>query len=160
MLAPLQSLIGSNTHSRFNSRSGSIIPSQSNSRLGSRRGSMMPEQAGLLGRNSSVFGGLGQQPPKNSLMPSTNSSRKQSMMMPEMGDVSALGSNTVNFHINRSISELDTQVNQTTCLGDTDCWIQQVTAPTLVVTCWIQQSVCILPSTCTGGRSPPCPTRM
>ena len=67
---------------------------------------------------------------------------------------------TDDFLINWSISELNTQVNPTTCLGDTDCWIQQVTAPTLVVTCWIQQSVCILPSTCTGGRSPPCPTRM
>ena len=67
---------------------------------------------------------------------------------------------TMNFRINWSISELNTQVNPTTCLGDTDCWIQQVTTPTLVVTCWNQQSVCILPSTCTGGRSPPCPTRM
>ena len=26
-------------------------------------------------------------------------------------------------------------------MGDTDSWIQQVTAPTLVVACWIQQSV-------------------
>ena len=50
-------------------------------------------------------------------------------------------------------SELNRQLNPTTCLGDADCWIQQVTAPTLVVTCWIQQSTCILPSTCTGGRS-------
>ena len=44
---------------------------------------------------------------------------------------------TDDFHINWSISELNAQVNPTTCLGDTDCWIQQVTAPTLVVTCWI-----------------------
>ena len=67
---------------------------------------------------------------------------------------------TMTFLINLSTSELNTQVNPTTCLGDTDCWIQQVTAPTLVVTCWIQQCTCILPSTCTGGRSSPCPTRM
>ena len=40
-------------------------------------------------------------------------------------------------------------------MGDTGCWIQQFTAPTLVVACWIQQPTCILPSTCTGGRSPP-----
>ena len=60
---------------------------------------------------------------------------------------------TVNFRINWSISESDTQVNPTTCLGDTDCWIQQVTAPTLVVTCWIQQSVCISPSTCREGEA-------
>ena len=46
-------------------------------------------------------------------------------------------------------------MNPTTCLGDTCCWIQQVTPPTLVVTCWIQQPKCILPSTFTGGRSPP-----
>ena len=62
---------------------------------------------------------------------------------------------TDDFLINWSISELNTQVNPTTCLGDTDCWIQQVTAPTLVVTCWIQQSVCILHSSRTGGASPP-----
>ena len=48
---------------------------------------------------------------------------------------------TMNFLINWSISELNTQVNPTTYLGDTDCWIQQFTTPTLVVTCWIQQSV-------------------
>ena len=46
-------------------------------------------------------------------------------------------------------------MNPTTCLGDTDCCIQQVTAPTLGVTCWIQQSVCILHSSRTGGASPP-----
>ena len=40
-------------------------------------------------------------------------------------------------------SELNTQVNLTTCLGDTGCWIQQVTAPTLVVTCWIHLCTCI-----------------
>ena len=45
---------------------------------------------------------------------------------------------TDDFLIHWSISERNTQVNPTTCLGDTDCWIQQVTAPTLVVTCWIQ----------------------
>ena len=61
----------------------------------------------------------------------------------------------MNFRINWSISELNTQVNPTTCWGDTDCWFQQVTTPTLAVTCWNQQSVCILPSTCTGGQSPP-----
>ena len=66
---------------------------------------------------------------------------------------------TMNFLINLPTSELNTQVNQTTCLGDTDCWIQQVTAPTLVVTCWIQQSVCILHSSRTGGASPPCTSR-
>ena len=54
------------------------------------------------------------------------------------------------FCINWSTSELNTQVNPTTCLGDTGCWIQQVTAPTLVVTCWIHQCASILPSTCTG----------
>ena len=35
--------------------------------------------------------------------------------------------------INWSTSELNRQLNPTTCLGDTDCWIQQVTAPTLVL---------------------------
>ena len=45
---------------------------------------------------------------------------------------------TMNFRINWSISKLNTQVNPTTCLGDRDCWIQQVTTPTLVVTCWNQ----------------------
>ena len=66
---------------------------------------------------------------------------------------------TMNFHINWSTSEFNTQVNPTTCLGDTDCWVQQVTAPTLVVTCWIQQSACILQSSRTGGVSPPCTSR-
>ena len=61
----------------------------------------------------------------------------------------------LNFRVNWSTSELNTQVNPTTSLGDTDCWIQQVTAPTLVVTCWIQQGVCILPSTCTARGKPP-----
>ena len=61
----------------------------------------------------------------------------------------------MNFLINWSISEFNTQVNPTTCLGDTGRWIQQVTAPTLVLTCWNQQSVCIVPSTCTGARRPP-----
>ena len=44
---------------------------------------------------------------------------------------------TVNFLINWSISELNTLVHPTTCLSDTDCWIQQFTAPTMVVTRWI-----------------------
>ena len=66
---------------------------------------------------------------------------------------------TDDFLINWSISESNTQVNPTTCLGDRYCWIQQVTAPTLVVTCWIQQSVCILHSSRTGGASPPCTSR-
>ena len=61
----------------------------------------------------------------------------------------------MNFLINWSTSELNTQVNPTTCLGDTGCWIQQVTAPTLVVTCWIHQCASILPSTCTWGAKPP-----
>ena len=61
--------------------------------------------------------------------------------------------------INWSTSELNGQLNPTTCLGDTDCWIQQVTAPTLVVTCWIQQPTCILHSSWTGGASPPCASR-
>ena len=65
----------------------------------------------------------------------------------------------MNFLIDWSTSELDIQVNPTTCLGDTDRWIQQVTAPTLVVTSWIQQSVCILHSSRTGGASPPCTSR-
>ena len=56
---------------------------------------------------------------------------------------------TMSFLINWSTSELNTQVNPTTCLGDTGCWIQQVTAPTLVVTCWIHQCASISPSTCT-----------
>ena len=37
--------------------------------------------------------------------------------------------------LNWSISDLNVQVNPTTCLGGTGCWIQQVTAATLVVTC-------------------------
>ena len=57
--------------------------------------------------------------------------------------------------MNLWFSKLNTHVNATTCLGDTDCLIQQVTAPTLVVPWWIQQSVCILPSTCTRGAMPP-----
>ena len=39
----------------------------------------------------------------------------------------------MNFPINWSISELNTQVNPTTCLGDTDCWIQQSVSPKQVV---------------------------
>ena len=66
---------------------------------------------------------------------------------------------TMNFLINWSTSELNTQVNPTTCLGDTGCWIQQVTAPTLVVTCWIHQCTCILHSDWTGGASPPVQVR-
>ena len=58
---------------------------------------------------------------------------------------------TAKFLITWSISELDTQVNPTTDLCDTDCRIQQVTAPTLLVTCWIQQHTCILHSSWTGG---------
>ena len=38
---------------------------------------------------------------------------------------------TITLLINWSTSELNRQLNPTTCLGDTDCWIQQVTAPTL-----------------------------
>merc|ERR1711907_844084 len=58
---------------------------------------------------------------------------------------------TMSFLINWSTSELNTQMNPATCLGDKGCWIQQVTAPTLVVTCWIHQCTCILLSTCTKG---------
>ena len=61
----------------------------------------------------------------------------------------------MNFLINWSTSELNTQVNPTTCLDDTGCWIQQVTAPTLVVTCWIHQCTSILHSSWTGGPRPP-----
>ena len=57
--------------------------------------------------------------------------------------------------INWSTSELNTQVNPTTGLGDTGCWIQQVTAPTLVVTCWIHQCASILHSSWTGGPKHP-----
>ena len=63
-----------------------------------------------------------------------------------------IGKRTMGFLINWSTSELNTQVNPTTCLGDTGCWIQQVTAPTLVVTCWIHQRASILYSSWTGGR--------
>ena len=62
---------------------------------------------------------------------------------------------TDDLKITWSISKLNTQVNPTICLGDTHCWIQKVTAPTLVVTCWIHQSASILPSTCTRGSKPP-----
>ena len=62
---------------------------------------------------------------------------------------------TITLLIAWSTSELNGQLNPTTCLGDTDCWIQQVTAPTLVVTCWIQQSTCILPPVGQGGLRPP-----
>ena len=41
----------------------------------------------------------------------------------------------INSLIDWSTSELNTQLNPTTCLGDTGCCFQQVTAPTLVVTC-------------------------
>ena len=61
----------------------------------------------------------------------------------------------MNFHINWSTSELNTLLDPTTYLDYTDCWIQQVTAPTLVVTCWIQQPTCILHSSWTGGLRPP-----
>ena len=60
----------------------------------------------------------------------------------------------MNFLISWSTSESKTQLNPT-CLGDTGFWIQQVTAPTLVVTCWIQQPTCILHSSWTGGLRPP-----
>ena len=43
--------------------------------------------------------------------------------------------------INRSTSELNTLLNPTTYLGDTGCWIQQVTTRVGAVTCWIQQPV-------------------
>ena len=46
-------------------------------------------------------------------------------------------------------------LDPTTYLDYTGCWIQQVTAPTMAVTCWIQECACILPSTCTGGLRPP-----
>ena len=46
---------------------------------------------------------------------------------------------TDSFHIDWSTSKVNTQVNPTTCLDKTGCWIQQVIAPTLVVTRWIQQ---------------------
>ena len=55
-------------------------------------------------------------------------------------------------NVNRLTSELNTQVNATTCLGDTGCWIQQVTASTLIVTCWIQQVNTILHSSRTVER--------
>ena len=46
-------------------------------------------------------------------------------------------------------------MNSTTCLGDTGCWIQQVTAPALVATCWIHQCASILHSSWIGGSWPP-----
>ena len=58
---------------------------------------------------------------------------------------------TMKFPTNWSTSQLNTQVNPTTCLGGTGCSIQPVTAPTLVVTCSIQQPSCILHSSRTGG---------
>ena len=64
--------------------------------------------------------------------------------------VSSMEGETMSFLINWSTSELNTQVNPTTCLGDTGCWIQQVTAPTLVVTCWIHQCASILHSSWTS----------
>ena len=57
--------------------------------------------------------------------------------------------------INWPTSELNTQVNPTTCLGDTGCCIQQVSAPTLVVTCWIHRRASISHSTWTGESWPP-----
>ena len=73
--------------------------------------------------------------------------------------MASLGLHTTNLLINWSTSESNRQLNQTTCLGDTDCWIQQVTAPTLIVTCWIQPSTCILPPSWTVGLRPPCASR-
>ena len=58
--------------------------------------------------------------------------------------------------INWSTSELNTQLDPTTYLDYTDCWIQLVTAPTMAVTSWIQLSTCILNSNWTGGARPPC----
>ena len=46
-------------------------------------------------------------------------------------------------------------MNPSICLGDTGCWIQQVTAPALIVTCWVRQPRCILHSSRTGCASPP-----
>ena len=66
---------------------------------------------------------------------------------------------TIDLLINWSTSESNTLLDPTTYLDYTDCWIQQVTAPTLVVTCWIQQPTCILHSSWTGGASPPCASR-
>ena len=40
---------------------------------------------------------------------------------------------TITLFINWSTSELNRQLNPTTCLGDTDCWIQQSVSPKQVV---------------------------
>ena len=40
---------------------------------------------------------------------------------------------TITLLINWSTSELNGQLNPTTCLGDTDCWIQQSVSPKQVV---------------------------
>ena len=74
----------------------------------------------------------------------------------QVGTILQVLPGTVTLLIHWSTSELNRQLNPTTCLGDTGCWIQQVTAPTLVVTCWIQQPTCILHSSWTlGGLRPP-----
>ena len=62
---------------------------------------------------------------------------------------------TMNFLINWSTSESNPQEDPTACLGDTGGWIQQVTAPSLVVTCCIHLCASILPSICTEGAKPP-----
>ena len=85
--------------------------------------------------------------------------QRRAKMHGDVDQVSPVCVDTIDLLINWSTSELNRQLNPTTCLGDTDCWIQQVTAPTLVVTCWIQQSTCILPPSWTGEAWPPCASR-
>ena len=68
--------------------------------------------------------------------------------------LSNLFHDTMNIRINWSISELNPQVNPATCLGDTGCWIQQITAPNLVVTRWIHQCTCVFHSSWTRGAKP------
>ena len=50
---------------------------------------------------------------------------------------------------------LNGMLNPITYLGYTGCRIQQVTAPTLAMTWWIQQPTCVVHSSCKGGFAPP-----
>ena len=68
-------------------------------------------------------------------------------LSPDARKVFSLAYQLVNFGI-------DEMLNLTTYLGGTGSWIQQVTPPTLAVTCWIPQPACILHSSCKGWSSP------
>ena len=56
--------------------------------------------------------------------------------------------------MNRS-TRINGLLRPTTYSGYTGCWMQQVTVPTLAVTCQIQQATCVFRSACKWGLRPP-----